>query len=154
MNFLKKNLKKICSVCEFISTINGCNTLELALHITNCEVCSFVYLYFCICMFDTCDYNFWYPWTILFSKIYHMLGLSGNSSYAVFVYLCIYVFVYLYLRFWHMGIPLLTSLHNPLFINIYHVGSFWHLVICCICVCVYLCLCVFVYLCVYRTELE
>ena len=54
-----------------------------------CCICVFVYLYFCICVFDTWKYNFWYPWTICFSKIYHMLGLSGTSSYAVFVYLCI-----------------------------------------------------------------
>ena len=36
---------------------------------------------------------------ILFPKIYHMLGLSGTLSYAVFVYLRIVVFVYLYSRF-------------------------------------------------------
>ena len=49
-------------------------------------------LYLCICAFDTWDYHFWYPWTILFSKIYHMLGLSGTLWYAIF-----FVFVYLYL---------------------------------------------------------
>jgi len=48
-----------------------------------------------ICVFEIWAYNFWYPWTILFSKICHMLGLFCNSSYAVFVYLCICVFVYL-----------------------------------------------------------
>ena len=55
-----------------------------------------LYLYFCICAFDTWEYNFWNPWTILFSKIYHMLGLSGTSSYAVFVYLCICVCVFVH----------------------------------------------------------
>ena len=35
--------------------------------------CVFVYLYFCICVSDSWEYHFWYPWTILFSKIYHML---------------------------------------------------------------------------------
>ena len=59
-------------------------------------ICVFVYLYFCICAFDTWEYHFWHPWTILFSKIYHMVGLSGTLSYAVFVYLCVCVFVYLY----------------------------------------------------------
>ena len=28
-------------------------------------------------------YNFSYPWTILFSKIYYMLGLSGTSSIKI-----------------------------------------------------------------------
>ena len=93
----------------------------------------------------TWEYHFWYTWTILFSKIYHMLGLSGTLSYAVFVYLCIFVFVFLYLRFWHMGISFLIYLNNPLFKNILHVGSFWHFVICCICVFVCLCICVFVF---------
>ena len=46
----------------------------------------------------TWEYHFWYTWTILFSKIYHMLGLSGTLSYAVFVYLCIFVFVFVYLH--------------------------------------------------------
>ena len=59
-------------------------------------ICVFVNLYFCICAFGTWEYNFWYPWTILFSKIYHMLGLSGTSSYAVFVYLCICICVFVY----------------------------------------------------------
>ena len=31
-------------------------------------------------------------------KIYYMLGLSGTSSYDVFVYMCICVFVLLYLH--------------------------------------------------------
>ena len=35
------------------------------------------------------EYKFWNPWTILFSKICHMLGLSGNTPYAL---LCICVF--------------------------------------------------------------
>ena len=59
-------------------------------------ICIFVYLYFCICAFDTWEYHFWYPWTIPFSKICHMLGLSGTSQYAVYVYLCILL---LYLSF-------------------------------------------------------
>ena len=39
-------------------------------------ICVFVYLYFRICMFDSWEYHFWYPWTILFSKIYHILDRS------------------------------------------------------------------------------
>ena len=84
--------------------------------------------------------------TILFSKIYYMVGFSGTLSYAVFVYLCVCVFGYLYLRFWQMGISFWTSLNNPLFRNIPHGGFFWQFVICCICVFVCLCICVFVFL--------
>ena len=80
-----------------------------------------------------------YPWTILSSKIYHMLGLSGTSLYAVFVY---FVFVLLYLRVWLTEISFLISLNKPLFKNIQHVGSFWYFVICCTCVFVYLYFCV------------
>ena len=36
-----------------------------------------------------------------------------------------------------MRIQFLTPLNNPLFKNMPHVGSFWHFVICCICVFVY-----------------
>ena len=75
-----------------------------------------------------------------------MLSLSGLNQLTRNVYLSICVFVYLYLRFWHMGISFLTSLNNPLFRNIPHGGFFWHFVICCICVFVCLCVCVFVYL--------
>ena len=49
----------------------------------------FVCLYFCICTLDTWKHHFWYPWTNLFSKIYHMLCLSGTLWYAVFAYLFI-----------------------------------------------------------------
>ena len=73
-------------------------------HFVICSICLFVYLYLCICTFDTWEYHFWYPWTILFSKIYHILGLSGTSSYAVFVYFCISVFVFVYLRVRQIGI--------------------------------------------------
>merc|ERR1711981_1255583 len=62
-------------------------------HLIICCIFVCVYLYFCICMFDTWEYDFCYPCTTPSSKIYHMLGLSDTSSYAVFVYLCI---LYLY----------------------------------------------------------
>jgi len=39
----------------------------------------------------------------------------------------------------------LIPLNNPLFKNIPHNGSFWHFVICCICVFVYFCICIFVF---------
>ena len=44
-----------------------------------------------------------------------------------------------------MGISFLISLNNPLFKNILHNGSFWHFVICCICVFLYFCICIFVF---------
>ena len=59
-------------------------------------ICVFCICIFCVCASDTWEYNFWYAWTILFSKIYHMLGLSGTSSYAVFVYLCICICVFVH----------------------------------------------------------
>ena len=92
----------------------------------------------------TWEYHFWYTWTILFSKIYHMLGLSGTLSYAVFVYLCICIFVY----------ALLT--HGNVIFDILELSSFqkyttWvflalcHMLYLCICVFVYLCICIFVF---------
>ena len=81
-------------------------------------------LYLCICTFDKWEYHFWYPWTILFSKIYHMLGLSGTLPYAVFVYLCICVFVYLYFcicafdtceyHFWYLWTILFSKIYHML----------------------------------------
>ena len=58
---------------------------------------------FCICAFDTWEYNFWYLWTILFSKKYHMLGLSGTLWYAVFLYLylCICAFDTWEYNYWY-----------------------------------------------------
>ena len=93
-------------------------------HFVICCICVFCICIFCVCASDTWEYHFWYAWTILFSKIYHMLGLSSTSSYAVFVYLCILYLYFLYLRVWHMGILFLISLNNPLFKNIPHAGSF------------------------------
>ena len=61
-----------------------------------------------------------YSWTILSSKIYHMLGLSGTLPYVVFVNLCIK--------------------------NVLHVGFFRNFVICCICLLEYLCICICVFL--------
>ena len=74
-----------------------------------------------------------------------MLSLSGLNQLTRNVYLSICVFVYLYLRFWHMGISFFTSSNNPLFKNIPHGGFFRNFVICCICVFVYLCICIFVF---------
>ena len=72
-----------------------------------------------------------------------MLGLCGTLSFAVFVYLCICVFVLLYLCVWHMWITYLIPLNNPIFKNIPYVGSWWHFVICRICVFAYLCIWIF-----------
>ena len=104
-----------------------------------CCICVFVYLYLCICAFDPWEYHFWYPWTILFSKIYHMLGLSGTSSYAVFVYLCICIFVFV--RSTH-GNMIFDILEQSSFQKYTTCWVFWHFVICCICVFVYLYLCI------------
>ena len=53
---------------------------------------TFVFLYLCVWPMGISILI--YPWTTLFSKIYHILGLSGTSSYAVIVY---FEFVFLYL---------------------------------------------------------
>ena len=75
-----------------------------------------------------------------------MLGLSGTLSYAVFVYLCICIYVFAHLT--HGSIIFyMSDLNNPLFKNIPHVGSFWHFVICSICVFVYFCICICVFAC-------
>ena len=55
-----------------------CWVFEALCHLLYLCICVFVYLYFCICAFETCEHHSWYPWTILFSKIYHKLGLSGT----------------------------------------------------------------------------
>ena len=54
-------------------------------------VCVFIYLYLYI------RYSwilFWSPRSITFSKIWHMLCLCLSSTKTVFVYLCIWVFVF------------------------------------------------------------
>ena len=79
-----------------------------------------LYLYFCICMFDTREYHFWYPWTILFSKICHMMGLYGTVN---MLYLCICVFVFVYLCMRHLVISVLISLDQELSENIWFVWS-------------------------------
>ena len=96
-----------------------------------------------VCIVWEC--NFWYPWTILFSKICHMLGLSGTLSYAVFVYLCICIFVFARLT------------HGNIIFDTLEQSSFQKYAICwvfpalgnalylCICVFVYLYLCIFVW---------
>merc|ERR1719430_3010918 len=59
------------------------------------------------------------------------------------LYLCICVFVFVYLCMRHLVISVygalsyLISLSHNLFKNIPHVGSFWHCGLCCICVFVY-----------------
>ena len=118
--------------------------LALCLMLYLC-ICVFLYLYFCICAFDTWEYHFWYTWTILFSKLYYMLGLSGTLSYAVFVYcvfvyLCICIFVFA-----------LLTLGNIIF-DILEQSSFqkyttWWVFLA-LCNMLYLCICVFVYLCI------
>ena len=53
-------------------------------HLLYLCICVFVSLYFCICAFGTRKYHFWDPWSILFSKIYHMLRLERpNLRYVL-----------------------------------------------------------------------
>ena len=40
--------------------------------------------------------NFFISWNNPLLNIYHMLGLSGTSSYVVFVYLCLCICVFVY----------------------------------------------------------
>ena len=108
-HYLFKNIAHVRSICKFDP---------------NC-ICVFVclcilYLYFCICMFDTREYHFWYPWTILFSKICHMMGLYGTVN---MLYLCICVFVFVYLCMRHLVISVLISLDQELSENVWFVWS-------------------------------
>ena len=129
--FTESSFQKYTTCRVFLAL---CNMLFLS-------ICVFVYLYFCICAFGTWEYNFWYPWTILFSKIYHMLGLSGTLSYAVFVYLCICIFVFV------------RSAHGNKVFDILEQSSLQKYTTCLVflalCHMLYLCICVFVfvYLC-------
>ena len=52
-----------------------------------------------------------------------MLGLSGTLSCALFVYLCICVFVFVYLCIRHLAISVLISLDQVLSENIWFVWS-------------------------------
>ena len=66
-------------------------------HLLYLCICVFVYLYFCICAFETCEHHSWYPWTFLFPKIYVPHGES-------------FWHLILHLRIWHMWILFLISL--------------------------------------------
>ena len=85
-----------------------------------------------------------------------MSCLSATLTNAVFAYLCICVFVFVYLQVRHPGTLFLRSSYHYLFKNIAHVMSICTFDQCCICVFVYLrncvfaylCICVFVYLCI------
>ena len=100
----------------------------------NC-ICVFVYLYMCIWMSDTWEHCFWGPRTICFSKIYHIMVLFKVFQSALFcypptikecgkLYLCICVFVCVYLDVRHLGTLFLRSSYHLLFKNILHHGSF------------------------------
>ena len=97
-----------------------------------------VNLYFYIRLFDSWECHFWYPGTILSSKIYNMLGLSGTLSYAVFVYLyfCICMFDSWKYHFWYPWTILFSKIYNMLGLS----GTLSYAVF------VYLCICVFVFL--------
>ena len=86
--------------------------------------------------------------------VFEPLAFQKYSTCWVFLalfdmlYLRICVFVLVYLCIWQFRISFLMSLNRWLFKNIAHAGYFWHFLICCTCVFVYLCICecVFVYL--------
>ena len=98
-NLLLKNLPHVGSFRHFII----------------CCMCVFLYLYFCIYLFYTWEYNFWYHWTILFSKICHFVICS----------ICVFVFVYLCVR--HLVISVLISLDQELSENIWVYGLRHHI---------------------------
>ena len=96
------------------------------------------------CMFDTWEYGFCYRWTILSSKIYHMLGLSGTSS---MLYLCLCVFcicIFVFACLTHGNI-IFDILEQSSFQKYATWWVFTALLICCICVFVYLYLCICVW---------
>ena len=74
-----------------------------------------------------------------------MSCLSATLTNAVFAYLCIFVFVFVYFQVRHQGTLFLRSSCHYLFKNIAHVMSIGNFDLCCICVFVYLwiCICVF-----------
>ena len=76
-----------------------------------------------------------------------MSCLSATLTNAVFAYLhiCVFVFVYTHLQVRHPGTLFLRSSYHYLFKNIAHVMSIHNFDQCCICVFVYLCICVFVF---------
>ena len=82
---------------------------------------------FCICAFDTWKWNFLYLWTILISKIYHMLVLSGTSS------CCISVFDTWEYHFWY---PWFFQKYNKM---LGLSGTLWYAVF----VCLYFGICAF-----------
>ena len=100
-------------------------------------ICVFVYLHFCICLFDIWEYHLWYPWIILFSKICHMLGVSGTWSYAVFLYVCICIFVFACLTHGNMIFVILAQTSLQKYTTCWVFLALRHML--------YLCICVFVF---------
>ena len=48
-------------------------------HVLYLCICVFVCLYLCICVLDTWQYQFWYPWIKCFQKIYGLYGLNHHT---------------------------------------------------------------------------
>ena len=82
---------------------------------------------------------------ILFSKICHMLGLSGTSPYAVFVYLCICIFVFVRPTHGNMIFDILEQSSFQKYTTCWVFLALRHMLYLCICVFVYLCICIFVF---------
>ena len=118
--------------------LHGCWTIQLVLwgyiHTLNASSSVHNYQWIIIsALASVCQHHFWYPWTILFSKMYHLFGLSGTSSYAVFVY-----FVFVFFAFARLT-------HGNIIFDILEQSSFQKYITCW----VFLALCHMLYLCIY-----
>jgi len=104
-------------------------------HFVICCICVFVYLCNCISIFI-------FVRSARGNLNFHILEPSSIQKYTT----C-WVFLALYFAFAHLthGNIIFDTLEQSFFKNILHVESFWHFIICCICVFVYsyLCICTF-----------
>ena len=99
---------------------------------------------FCICAFDTWYYDFCYPCTTPSSKIYLMLRLSDTLSYAVFVYLCLCIFVFACLTHGNVIFDILEQSSFQKYATCWVFLALRHMLYLCICV---FCICIFVFAC-------
>ena len=93
------------------------------------------------------QHHFCYPWTILFSKIYHLFGLSGTSSYAVFVYFVFVFFVFARLTHGNIIFDMLEQSSFQKYTTCWVFLALRHMLYLCICV---FCICIFC-ICVFDT---
>jgi len=123
-----QSVSKCLNLLPTKPTIKECGKMYLC-------ICIFVCLYVCIWMWDTCEHCFCCPRTICFSKIYHIMVLFKVFQSVLFcypptikecgkLYLCICVFVCVYLDVRHFRTLFLRSSYHLFFKNISHHGSF------------------------------